>query len=91
MKDKNYITATQSALMLKDHIDKKYGGNVAKFARETGNDRVNTNAMINGAREITESVMSVFSKRSTRGGKRVVLRPKKHKSYYFTWEPVNED
>ena len=91
MKDKNYITATQSALMLKDHIDKKYKGSVFKFCADTDNDLRNTQAILAGNRDVTESVMSVFSKRSTRGGKRVVLRPKKHKSYYFTWEPVSED
>jgi len=91
MKDKNYITATQSVLMLKDHIDKKYDGNIMAFCLRTGNDVRNVTAMINEGRQVSESVMSTFSKKVTREGEKIVVRPKKHKSYYFTWEPVSED
>ncbi len=91
MKDKNLITATQSALMLQDHIDKKYEGNVMLFCAKTGNDLRNTTAMLSGARPVSEAVMSVFTKKATKNGQRLNLKPKKHRSYYFTWEPSRED
>lgn len=87
MKDKNYITATQSVLMLRDHIDKKYYGNIMAFCYKTGHDIRNVTAMLNEGRQVSESVMSTFSKKVTIGGEKVLVKPKKHKSYYFTWEP----
>ena len=90
MTDNNLITATQSALMLQDHIDKKYDGCIMLFCAKTGNDLRNTKAMLNGSRAVSESVMSVFSKKSTRAGERLTLKPKKHRSYYFTWEPSRD-
>jgi hypothetical protein len=90
MTDKNYITATQSAIILKDHIDKRHKGSVELFCAITGNDIRNTKAMLEGTRGVSEGVLKMITKRSTKKGKTVKLGLKKYPSYYFKWEPIDE-
>lgn len=86
MKDKGYIAASESVNMLQDHIEKRYRGNIELFCAQTGNDIRNIKAMLDGKRGVSESALGMITKRTMRRKKMVILKLKKHRSYYFTWE-----